>query len=215
MANGHLQVRGNTKNRRWHAFWRDAAGKHQKVLGPAHVKDSGRRTDRGAVIWRVGDGPKPTSRHLTPKEAQQALDELLVRVFLERADDVPCAPIRTLGEARAEWLRHVEFDRARRPSTVRDYATQTRLYVIAEFGEDCPLDEITTERIEEWQQELLERGQLSRRTIQKAQVVPARDPQAREEEALGRRQRRRERRPHHAHALGRLSTSCRSRRPKR
>lgn len=79
--------------------------------------------------------------------------------------------VRTLGDARDEWLRHIEFDRRRKASTVEDYRGQSRRYLFDLLGGDTPLDEITTERIEEWQQELLEAGQISRRTVQKAQVV--------------------------------------------
>jgi integrase len=67
-------------------------------------------------------------------------------------------------------LRHVEFDRARRPSTISDYRGQSRRYLLEWFGADTPLEEITTDRIEEWQRAMLESG-LSRRTIQKAQVI--------------------------------------------
>jgi hypothetical protein len=44
---GHLQVVDRGSGRRWHALWRDADGRHQRVLGPAWVKDSGKRTARG------------------------------------------------------------------------------------------------------------------------------------------------------------------------
>jgi integrase len=166
---GHLQVRGPKGSRRWHVFWRDPRGRHQKILGPAHVKDSGKKTERGAVVWRSATGSKPTPEHLTPREAAAALDELLADA--RRQPVVESAPgVKTLGDAWSEWLRHIEFDRNRKPSTVRDYASQTRRYLLDEFGADLPLSELTTERIEEWQQELLERGHLARRTIQKAQV---------------------------------------------
>jgi hypothetical protein len=56
---GDLQVKGEADKRRCYALWRDADGRHQRLLGPAPVKDSHRRTPRGAVIWRAGDGPKP------------------------------------------------------------------------------------------------------------------------------------------------------------
>ena len=49
---GHLQVRGKEGSRRWHALWRDEDGRHHAVLGPAHVRASGRKTERGATIWR-------------------------------------------------------------------------------------------------------------------------------------------------------------------
>jgi hypothetical protein len=74
---GHLQVKGGAARRRYFALWRDADGRHQVLLGPAHVKDSGRRTPRGAIIWRAGDGPLPSPDHLTPADAAAALRELL------------------------------------------------------------------------------------------------------------------------------------------
>jgi integrase len=167
---GHLQLHGTHGARKWHAFWRDADGRHRKVLGPAHAKDSGQRTQRGAVVWRAADGPKPTPEHLTPAEARGALDKLLHDVRLEQERRVPQRAVVTLQQARDEWLRHIEFDRARKRSTVTDYRSQTQLYLLNIMGADTPLSEITTEFIEDWQQHLLEEGRLSRRTIQKAQV---------------------------------------------
>jgi hypothetical protein len=49
-ATGHVQVKGSAENRRSYALWRDADGRHQRLLGPAHMKDSGRRTPRGAIV---------------------------------------------------------------------------------------------------------------------------------------------------------------------
>ena len=43
---GHLQVKGEAGKRRYYALWRDADGRHQRLLGPAHVKGSRRRTPR-------------------------------------------------------------------------------------------------------------------------------------------------------------------------
>lgn len=62
VPSGHVQVKPKRgRSRSFYAFWHDAQGeKHGRRLGPAHVKDSGRRTPRGATIWRVGDGPKPS-----------------------------------------------------------------------------------------------------------------------------------------------------------
>ena len=72
-ATGHVQVKGSAGNRRYYALWRDADGRHQRLLGPAHVKDSGRRTPRGAIVWRAGDGSLPTPEHLTPTTAAEVL----------------------------------------------------------------------------------------------------------------------------------------------
>ena len=34
-------------------------------------------TSRGAIIWRAGNGPRPTPEHLTPKDAEERLDAIL------------------------------------------------------------------------------------------------------------------------------------------
>jgi hypothetical protein len=76
---GHLQVKPdrNGRGRSYWAYWTDAEGKHGRRLGPAHVKDSGRRTPRGAIVWRAGDGSKPSPEHLVPKQAAFLLEAIL------------------------------------------------------------------------------------------------------------------------------------------
>src|SRR6185312_7396068 len=74
---GHLQVVDRGGGRRWHALWRDADGRHQKILGPARVKDSGKRTPRGAIVSRAANGPKPDPSYLTPAEAADQLQMIL------------------------------------------------------------------------------------------------------------------------------------------
>ncbi len=54
-VSGHLQVKGGKGSRRWFAMFRNGRKRHQVLLGPAHVKDSGRRTQRGAIVWRAAD----------------------------------------------------------------------------------------------------------------------------------------------------------------
>src|SRR5919202_1212504 len=108
---GHVQVKDGARGRKWHAFVTDATGaKSQKVLGPAWVKDTGRRTARGATIWRAADGPKPDGSYLTPKEAEDRLRELLSAAPKNGAVR---QPRRTFGDACEEWLRYVEHDRQR------------------------------------------------------------------------------------------------------
>jgi integrase len=168
---GHLQVRGERGSRTWYAFWRDANGRHKRRLGPAHVKDSGRRTARGAVVWRAADGPKPSEEFLTPSEAEDQL-----RGLLFEAPRLPTDPRRrlpedrTFGEACQSWLIYVEHDRARRPSTVKDYHNAVHCYLLPEFGAETPLRLITTRRIDDLRERLLAEGRLSRRTVQKILV---------------------------------------------
>src|SRR4051794_38773575 len=169
---GHLQVKGPKGRRAWYALWRDADGRHQKRLGPAHVRDSGRRTPRGAVVWRAGNGPKPNASYLTPADAEAALEQLLATAVREptdprrrRADD------HTFGEACEAWLAYIANEKDRRPSTIGDYRNTVRRYLLPEFGADTLLHTIDTARVDAYRERLLVEGQLSRRTIQKILVL--------------------------------------------
>jgi integrase len=167
-ATGHVQVKGKAGNRRYYALWRDADGRHQRLLGPAHVKESGRRTPRGAIVWRAGDGPLPGSDHLTPASAAEALRELLAAAPKrptaagERARGAV-----TFGAACDEWLRYIEHERNRSPSTIADYRSTVRAGLLPGFGAATPLGRIDTATIDEWRARLLAEGKLSRRSIQK------------------------------------------------
>jgi integrase len=168
---GHLQVKGDRSTRAWYALWRDADGRHQKRLGPAHVKDSGRRTPRGAIVWRASDGPKPDAAHLSPAEARDELAKLLATAAREATDPRHRRDhARTFGEACDAWLEYVEHERARRPSTVRDYRNAARCYLIPEFGAATLLRTIDTRRIDAYRERLLTETALSRRTVQKILV---------------------------------------------
>jgi integrase len=164
---GHLQVKGAPSARRWYAMWRDAAGRHQQALGPAHVKPSGRKTARRAVVWRSADGPKPGPAFLTPREAEARLAEILASA--PRSLD----PVveRTFGEACEEWLRYVEHERQRSASTLRDYRHTVPAHLVPAFGSDTPLASITTHDIDAFRERLLEEGRLSRRSVQKILVL--------------------------------------------
>lgn len=170
---GHLQVKGDRRARRWHAFVSGPAGKRQRILGPAHVKDSGRTTARGATIWRAGDGSRPSSEHLTPADAEARLDALMDELASSHAGapTEPAVVRRTFGEARLEWLRYVAKDRKRERSTITDYENTSARDLLPEFGADTPLSGITTDRIDAWRERLTEEEKLSPRSIQKAMVL--------------------------------------------
>src|SRR3954466_14228145 len=84
---------------------------------------------------------------------------------------MPAGPKVTFGEACSEWLRYVEFDRQRSPSTLRDYRNSVNRYLIPELGADTPLARIDTARIDAMRERLLAEGDLSRRTVQKLLVL--------------------------------------------
>jgi integrase len=73
----------------------------------------------------------------------------------------------TFGEAAREWLRYIEFDRKRRPSTLRGYRDAVRVHLLPEFGERTPLLDITHWRVDAFRQRLVEEEVLAPRTINK------------------------------------------------
>jgi integrase len=72
----------------------------------------------------------------------------------------------TFAEAAAEWLRYIEHDRKRRPSTVRDYRIVVNSALLPAFGE-APLEAITSAHVDAFRLRLVEEDRLSARTINK------------------------------------------------
>lgn len=168
---GHLQVKGRRGERGWYALWRDADGRHQQRLGPAHVKDSGRKTPRGATIWRAGDGPRRVADALTPDEAGDRLRAILAAAPATHPAPQPERPTHTFVAACDEWLRYVEIERERARSTVHDYRNVVRGYLIPWFGADTPVAGIRTEDVDAFREHMLGERRLSRRSIQKILVL--------------------------------------------
>jgi integrase len=110
---------------------------------------------------------RPPVGYLTRAQAEGRLQEILAG----NDEAIPVEPKAgseaTFGMAAAEWMRYVEHDRKRRPSTVQDYRRELEQRLIPEFGADTPLTEITTDRIEEFREKMVAEGRLSPRTINK------------------------------------------------
>jgi integrase len=144
---GHLQVKidKNGRTRSFWAFWRDRNGrKGGRCIGPAHVRDSGRRTARGAVIWRAGHGPKPSPEYLTPKEAQAYLETILEE--LRTAAEVDQAAEHTLQQAVEGWLVERKGERGLKRSTIAGYEDMfERLY--RDLGADTPVRTLADGRL--------------------------------------------------------------------
>ena len=150
---GHLQVRGGKdgRPRTYHAFWWDAEGKHGRCLGLAHVRDSGRRTPRNAVIWRAGDGPKPTPEHVTPKEAQYLANILRDAEAVGHKGTQPTTG--TLRETLEGWAAERNSKRRLKRTTLAGYDHLFgRLY--RDFGAATPIDEITPDGLVSYFEEL-------------------------------------------------------------
>jgi integrase len=143
---GHVFVAERQSGRVWYAKWRDSDGQHQKRLGRAWVKPYG-RTARGAPRWRTADGSKPSPAYLTPDEARDALQALLVGAP-RSAHTVGRHTRVTLREAADEWLRYEEHEAKVKPSTVMDYRNCADR-ICRELG-DLALEAITPQVIERW-----------------------------------------------------------------
>lgn len=169
---GHVRIEERKRGPRvWVAKYQTAAGRPtRRVLGPAWAKEGGRRTERGAPVYRTPDGPKPDG-YLSPKDARQALDALLVA---ER--DKPQTNVRhhgrTFQDAVDEWLRHREKEKECAETTMRDYRATAERDLIPFFGADTPLRRIGQGRVDALRTHLLS-TKRSPRTAQKAFVLSA------------------------------------------
>jgi hypothetical protein len=77
--------------------------------------------------------------------AQRELDAIFADARRHRLTSQPrLASTVTFAEAAREWLRYVEHDRKRRPSTITDYRWIVERRLLPDFGE-LPLESITTQ----------------------------------------------------------------------
>ena len=77
----------------------------------------------------------------------------------------------TVADACVEYLRYIEHDRARKPSTLRDYDSILRIHVLPHLGE-IPVEELTSGRVEHWAADEIDcERRLANRTREKAITV--------------------------------------------
>ncbi len=144
---GHLQVKGTRGKRAFYALIRDGDGRHQRMLGPAWVKDSGKRTPRGAVKWVARDGSKPEG-YLTPADAADLLAEMLAASPRRRRRPAPRSRM-TLREACDAWLAWARNDREIKRSSLDDY-TNVCNRVCRELGATTPIADLSAKRLQSW-----------------------------------------------------------------
>jgi integrase len=116
----------------WYAKYRLPDGRQvQKKLGPAW-------TERG----------RPAAGYFTKRTAEAWLREVLD----EARRGVLVGMVRTgvrFAEAAEDYLLWLEFERDRKPSTLRGYRTIVRGHLLPAFG-DVLLEDLTPERLERW-----------------------------------------------------------------
>jgi integrase len=164
---GHLQIKPdkNGRTRSYYAYWRDADGKHGRRLGPAHVKDSGRRTPRGAVVWRAGDGRKPSAAHLTPREAVARLEEILDDA--EAGARTAAAAAASLREAAEGWVAERSAKKQLKRSTVAVYEDMFER-LCRDLGGDTPVCDLADGRLVTYFAELKAERALGTEAAKKA-----------------------------------------------
>ena len=116
----------------WYAKYRLPDGRQvQRKIGPAW-------TARG----------RPAAGYFTKRTAEAWLRDLLDQA---RHGTLPgmTRTGATFADATAEWLRYIEQDRRRKPSTVSGYQAIVRAQLLPAFG-SMPIESITTATIEAW-----------------------------------------------------------------
>ena len=173
---GHLVVEERKDGPRvWVAkYMRTEGTPTRKILGPAWAKPARTAADRGAPAskrWRSADGPRPAG-HLTPREAQERLDEIL---SAERAKDGAAVRMdrhdHTFGEAVTAYLWHVEHVKKIAPSTLNHYRSIIRARLLVAFDQHLPLARLTATRIEGYRDELLAADAISRSSMRQVMNV--------------------------------------------
>jgi integrase-like protein len=74
------------------------------------------------------------------------------------------------ADAAAEYLRWIEYDRARKPSTVRDYHSIINAHLLPAVG-TTRIEDITTESVERWACGLTVGGRMNNGTKLKILTV--------------------------------------------
>jgi integrase len=116
----------------WYAKYRLPDGRQvQRKIGPAW-------TERG----------RPASGYFTKRTAKAWLRDLLDQARHGTPPGMTRAGA-TFADAAAEWLRYIEHDRRRKPSTVTGYQAIVRAQLLPTFG-SMPIESITTATIETW-----------------------------------------------------------------
>jgi integrase len=147
---GHVFQVERARGPVWYAKYRLPDGRQvQKKIGPAW-------TERG----------RPATGYFTKRTAEGWLREVL-----DEARRGALSPSSrsgaTFADAAAEWLRFVQYDRERKPSTIKDYRSALESRLLPEFGA-MAIEEITTDVVERWRVSL---GDLSNRSKNKLLII--------------------------------------------
>jgi integrase len=129
---GHVFRVDRKRGAQWYAKYRLPDGRQiQRKLGPAW-------TERG----------RPSAGYFTKRTAEAWLRDVLDEARRGTLPGLVKTDV-TFAEAADEWLRYVEHDRGRKPSTIAGYKALLNSQLLPIFGEK-PIEAITTPEIEAW-----------------------------------------------------------------
>ena len=133
---GHVFRVERTRGPVWYAKYRLPDRRQiQKKIGPAWA-------DRG----------RPPEGYFTKRTAEVWLQDVLAQARRGTLPGMRKTGV-TFAEAAEEWMRFIEQDRGRKPSTVKNYRNVLKSRLLPAFS-DRPLESITTQDIEDWRKSL-------------------------------------------------------------
>ncbi|MCL2769100.1 MAG: site-specific integrase [Solirubrobacterales bacterium] len=133
---GHVFRVDRARGPVWYAKYRLPDGRQvQKKIGPAWA-------DRG----------RPREGYFTKRTAEVWLQDVLAQARRGTLPGARSASV-TFAEAAEEWMRFIEQDRGRKPSTLKDYRNVLRSRLLPAFGER-PIEAIERADIEHWRASL-------------------------------------------------------------
>src|SRR5919199_3386305 len=155
LPTGHVFRVERKRGPQWYAKYRLPDGRQfQRRIGPAW-------SERG----------RPRAGYFTKRTAEAWLRDLLEEA---RRGTLPglVQTGATFADAAAEFLRYVEHDRGRKPSTVTDYRSILSAHLVPAFGA-MRVEDVTPEKIERWRAMLCsaDGSPLSNRTKNKLLVL--------------------------------------------
>ena len=145
---GHVQIVARRAGRRWHALWRDADGRHQRV--PWAGVGQGQRQAHLARRGRLEGGGRAQAGPVLPQpaEAHDVLRQILAGAPRRATRARPGTGTRFMDVAE-DWMLHGERKRGLKHGTLRDYRYTLRTHLLPAFGEH-DIAAITRHDIERW-----------------------------------------------------------------
>jgi integrase len=150
-VSGHVLCVERKRGPQFYVKYRVGPTQIQKRLGPA---------------WLAVGTPPPG--YYTRPMAETALAAILADARRGAALHTTSSGA-TIAEAANEWLRHSEWERGVKASTLREYRSVVEAHIVPRFGHQS-IDAVTAREVESWAAELLASGR-SRRTVNKVLTI--------------------------------------------